>query len=422
MSYYNIYVIFSLICALLSIFGDKINVGSTDYLVFFLFFIVSIVLFIKAKKFVVPKKYLLLLLLYIIFITINAYVSPYTPGLPYVILGTLITIMPFLVFIVSYNYNFTIDNIYKFIDVWIYFIIGLCVVAYIETPFLSSNSFYNGTILKISIIKQGFFSSLCNQGVILSLYRYSSSHNLKYRKIAYFFSICSILTIQLKVIFGLLVIWVLYFGYISKIKKHMIIIPILMVLSFGILAIKNIPPLSNKVEKYLLLYGGKDSYENVARPALYYQSVHIANDFFPLGSGQGTFGSVPANMLYNQIYYDYNLNLIHGLGESGENYKMDTHWSGIIGENGYLGSLLYFLLFFYSLSSLKKINNSPNKNATKFLILTVYFITFIESITLCIPGRMAFMFIYAGILGLISRSINNDCTNILSKTIISDKK
>ena len=63
MSYYNIYVIFSLICALLSIFGDKINVGSTDYLVFFLFFIVSIVLFIKAKKFVVPKKYLLLLLL-----------------------------------------------------------------------------------------------------------------------------------------------------------------------------------------------------------------------------------------------------------------------------------------------------------------------------------------------------------------------
>ena len=175
---------------------------------------------------------------------------------------------------------------------------------------------------------------------------------------------------------------------------------------FAIPVIINIPALASKIDKYINLYGGENAYENVARPALYYQAIKIANDFCPLGSGQGTFGSIPVNMVYNPIYYDYGLSEIHGLGETGDNFKMDTHWSNILGENGYLGTLLYLMLFCYPLRYLKKMRNLTHHQSTKFLFIAVIIVVMFESLTLCIPGRMAFMFIYAGILSILCRKIS----------------
>ena len=247
---------------------------------------------------------------------------------------------------------------------------------------------------------------MCNQGVILSLYQYSVSRRKKYRNIAWILSIAAVLTIQLKVIAGLVCIWTLYLLLMSERKKRSKTVAMML---FGalvaVMAVLNIPVLSSKIEKYIGLYGGENSYEKVARPALYYQSVNIANDFFPLGSGQGTFGSIPVNMVYNPVYYDYGLNGIYGLGETGDDFKMDTHWSSILGENGYLGTLLYLLLFCYPLKYVKKAKGHPRYRSYRFLVVTVIAVIIFESLTLSIPGRMIFMFIYAGLLAMICRRI-----------------
>lgn len=96
------------------------------------------------------------------------------------------------------------------------------------------------------------------------------------------------------------------------------------------------------------MYGDESSIEDIARTALYYQGMNISNDFFPLGSGQGTYGSIPVNIVYSQVYVDYNLSYVGGLGkDSEEDYKMDTHWASILGENGYLGT---FYIYCYSFS------------------------------------------------------------------------
>lgn len=398
-------MIFSLLCGIISILGDHLGVMMLDYALFCLFIFIS--LFKLKGKLVVPRSYLIILTIYIIVLTINAYISPYTMGLKYVAIGAISTMMPFILYITSYNYLLTDSQLSKLIDAWIHFVLFMCGIAIMETLFFPSSYTIESSILKISIIKHGFFASICNQGVILSLYQFASKHNLKYRNIAIALTIAAVLTVQLKVIIGLLLIWMLYALTMSENKQRSKVFILMFSLAiFAIPVIINIPALASKIDKYINLYGGENAYENVARPALYYQAIKIANDFCPLGSGQGTFGSIPVNMVYNPIYYDYGLSEIHGLGETGDNFKMDTHWSNILGENGYLGTLLYLMLFCYPLRYLKKMRNLTHHQSTKFLFIAVIIVVMFESLTLCIPGRMAFMFIYAGILSILCRKIS----------------
>lgn len=385
--------------------GEHINIGMIKYIIVFIFLGISLFTTLSRRCYKIPGRYGIILLLYIVIMIINAVVSPYTTGIKNIVIGASITILPFLIFITSYNYILTKKAIERVIDYWIYTTIAICFIAFAESFIFNLDIYYQAAILKIKFIKIGFFASLCNQGVILSLYRYSSTHLSKYIKMAIFLSISSILTIQIKVIIGLLIIWILYIYYIKQKSNFSILLAIILITCIGFITITNIPALNKKVSKYLVIYGNSDSHELIARPALYYQSLNIANDFFPLGSGQGTFGSIPVNMVYSRVYYDYGLSDIHGLGESGENFKMDTHWASIMGENGYLGTLLYVLLFFYPLSFLKYARHLQQYKMLKFLFISIMLVIGIESITICLPNTMAFMFIYAGILGLICRQI-----------------
>ncbi len=390
---------------MLSIMGEHINTGLIKYLIIFIFIGLSLITTLSKRLYKIPSRYGIILFLYIVIMSINAMISPYTEGIKYIIIGASITLLPFLIFLTSYNYVLAKRDIDRIIDYWIYFTIILCCIAFIETFITHSDVYYQAAILKIRTVKLGFFASLCNQGVILSLYRYASSHLPKYKKFAIILSIASILTIQLKVILGLLIIWTLFIYFFKQKTKISILFTIIITVCIGYITISNIPVLNQKFNKYSVIYSASDSHETIARPALYYQSLNIANDFFPLGSGQGTFGSIPVNMVYNQVYYDYELSNIYGLGESGENFKMDTHWASILGENGYLGTLFYILLFFYPISRLKYARHLQQYNMLKFLFISIFLDISIESITLCLPNTMAFMFIYAGILGLICRQI-----------------
>ena len=306
----------------------------------------------------------------------------------------------------SYNYVLNENHIGRLIDAWICLILVLCGIALIETTVLTSQAQDSTAILKITLIKPGFFASMTNQGTILSLFQYSLSKKKKYVRIALILTSAVVLTVQLKAIVGVMMIWMLYALIMSdKNRRGRAVAAIAVTAIAAIFMMISIPSLSSKIEKYIGLYAGEESYDKVARPALYYQSVNIANDFFPLGSGQGTFGSIPVNMIYNQIYYDYGLDGIYGLGETGDDFKMDTHWSSILGENGYLGTILYLMLFCYPLTFLRKARRLQSYKSIRFIIMTVIIVVMFESLTLCIPGRMAFMFIYAGLLSIICRRI-----------------
>ena len=49
------------------------------------------------------------------------------------------------------------------------------------------------------------------------------------------------------------------------------------------------------------------SHDDVARNILTSKSMEIAKDYFPLGTGFGTYGSYISGVYYSSLYYKYDL-------------------------------------------------------------------------------------------------------------------
>lgn len=103
--------------------------------------------------------------------------------------------------------------------------------------------------------------------------------------------------------------------------------------------------MSSRVSEYI--------FEENARAALYVASTQIANDYFPFGSGAGTFASQPSRSLYySPIYYEYGVNFYYGASSEYSSFLMDVGWPKFLAEAGWLGGGAYFLAYFMALIGL----------------------------------------------------------------------
>jgi hypothetical protein len=78
-----------------------------------------------------------------------------------------------------------------------------------------------------------------------------------------------------------------------------------------------------------------------ARIALYYGSLDIGRDYFPLGAGLGRYGSWMSRVNYSSLYVEYGLSGIRGLTPTNSKYATDTFWPQILGETGAVGVVGY---------------------------------------------------------------------------------
>jgi len=83
-----------------------------------------------------------------------------------------------------------------------------------------------------------------------------------------------------------------------------------------------------------------------ARSALTQMSFVIAKDYFPIGTGFGTYASNVAAEHYSPVYYMYGLSSIQGLTESRMAFGSDTFWPIIIGQTGVIGTICYVFVLF----------------------------------------------------------------------------
>lgn len=107
----------------------------------------------------------------------------------------------------------------------------------------------------------------------------------------------------------------------------------------------------------LLLIGGVvflgqfqiDNYlakEGTARHEFFVYAFKNANDHFPFGSGFATYGSAEAAKHYSPLYYDYGFHKIWGMTpDANGTFLNDTYWASIIGQFGYIGTLLIGLVY-----------------------------------------------------------------------------
>lgn len=82
--------------------------------------------------------------------------------------------------------------------------------------------------------------------------------------------------------------------------------------------------------------------DSIARNLLYIKSLDVLKDFFPFGSGFGTYGVDATKVYYSPLYYKYGLSNIWGLSENYDSFIADTYFPVIIAQFGLLGIFLFY--------------------------------------------------------------------------------
>lgn len=124
-------------------------------------------------------------------------------------------------------------------------------------------------------------------------------------------------------------------------------------------------------------YIGTVNVDKNARQALSFTSVKIAKDYFPLGTGFGTFASPVSRDYYSPVYDQYGLSNIWGLSREMGAFICDTFWPMVIGENGVLGFIIY--LIFWILVLYEIVYKQEKNQRTEFFSMYFIFI-FITSL------------------------------------------
>jgi hypothetical protein len=113
---------------------------------------------------------------------------------------------------------------------------------------------------------------------------------------------------------------------------------------------------------------------NIARPILYLTSFEILQDYFPFGSGFGSFATHASRVVYSPIYEAYGLSSVWGLSEELPDFIADTHFPSLA-QFGIVGVIL-FLLFWRAL--IKQANaeklRMPDKSAYFFIVMVFVFL------------------------------------------------
>ncbi len=404
------YMIMALLLMVVSLINRDYLPAGMDYLCFLLIGVLSVRTMIGNRNFFYPRYYISLLSVFVAVILFNSFSSPYSPGFVYIAVASLVTVMPFLTFLLSYNVRFTEEEISSFIDKTIIMTCALAALIYAENVLFRPEKV--DSIIASDIFMYGFWASFSSLAVVLALARYHVTKRKRYLYAIGFLFITVILMNQLKAVAGVGIAVIAYLFFMSKMHKVLKV----GVLSFGAAAFGVWIAVSGsfmieKATKYTEYLTDEEAGEGIARVVLYVKSVEMARDFFPLGTGQGTFGSIPVNMIYSDVYHDYELSDIWGLGEDDEvNFIMDTHWSSVLGEAGVLGLLLYIMLMIYPAVAVitlvrRKENMDETDRSYLFLVVCGTVILMAESFVLALPNRFCFILLYAGLNALIVRNM-----------------
>ena len=236
------------------------------------------------------------------------------------------------------------DSICMHIKFIIFIIFILTIINLCFNIFPSVYSRYNMTSNQLFY---GHPSTLAAIGVFLlgTVVTFEKKINKKYI-IMTVFIITS--TLRIKAI-GFCCLFILLYLYVSKTNKRITIS------KMGLLAIIAILIAYNQINYYFLK--NADSARNV----LLITSIKIARDYFPLGTGFGTFGSYMAAKNYSKLYYKYGINNVFGLTKDGE-FLCDSFWPMILGQFGIFGMILYMLCILIIFKKIQVNYKSTEKN------------------------------------------------------------
>jgi len=403
------YLIYFVYC--FGVFGDKVlgfvglNYPGIEYVVYiFVLGLVGVKVF--HGKIEIPSSYALLIGVVSILLLSCVYWGDKVTWVEYFVSVLMLLLIP-TSFVVFYNWWATKKELCDIVK-------GLSVIMILPLSVNAMLIAYYGEMTTNAIFKTpALAASMSGIGFISCLVMFVAVKHKKYIIYAFVYYVLVIMHISVKtfvLISVVLVVWFIYY-YKNRIVRIFILFFLGTILFFALPnSFKG--ELSDKFNSYFF----SEKAATVPRNALYTTSYAIASEKFPFGSGVGTFGSFYVVKRYSDVYFEYGLDKVWGLGpESAGDYKkygersflLDTYWSSIIGELGFIGFICYFLIFLYPVSVVYFIGfKRHDKGLLLFNVLVVLFVL-IESIYLSSPFQVSFIVVFAGFTGAIYRYITD---------------
>lgn len=127
-------------------------------------------------------------------------------------------------------------------------------------------------------------------------------------------------------------------------------------------------------------------------------SIKIAKDYFPIGTGFGTFGSNYAKEVYSPVYFLYGVATDAQLGPESKLYLTDVFWPILLGETGILGTIIYCGLIILLFVQVQRVFFYNKK---KYLLL-IFMYVFMLMTTFTEAGFMQPMvMVFAFVMGIV---------------------
>jgi len=103
----------------------------------------------------------------------------------------------------------------------------------------------------------------------------------------------------------------------------------------------------HKIEFYFVhSFTGEGDSDYLARMALYSTSYLIFIDYFPFGSGFGSFGTHASGVYYSEIYSRYDIDYVWGLNRTYTKFITDTYYPSLA-QFGVVGVVLFLVFWTY---------------------------------------------------------------------------
>ena len=325
--------------------------------------IYALILLLNKKKAIKITKYELIALIFFLLYLFLGFVSNATHniiGFKHGILSMIMTAKGYMLYfscrVIFQYYDVKasiLKNISKVLEISLY-ILALIGIVNIPLNFLEDQGMRFG----LHTVSIGFshptelaFFAIISMTTILLYYNYTNKTKGELSVIIAS-SLLVLFTGRSKAI-AFICVYIILFYFMKLIKKFK--------LKYFILLIP--------IMVYIALPRIISEFFNGARGYLYTAGYKIAKDYFPLGTGFGTFGSYMSRQFYSPLYYEYGLSSVWGLSPSMPSYIADTYWAMIMGETGFLGVVLLILvLYFIFIQFLKGYNDYKSKIITFGLI------------------------------------------------------
>ncbi len=361
------FLLFILIYVFAMFLNEPLGIDYMDevVVVFLLFYLLKYIFFNKNRKLGLDIKVYVLAIIFYLAYSINISSN----GIRYILLDVFTQSKPYIAFFSVYYTSKQFSRPQKKV------ISQISILLFITTIFvvlfsLTSSSFENG-ISKFFVHPSKFYSALILIGLT---YLYV---NPKKRSV----EIMTLIILSL----GLMSLKGKMFGFYAASILGYIMINKGVRIKFSI---KNISALV--ISLVIILYAAREkmyfyfidssiSEHALARPAMYFVSGKILRDFFPFGSGFGSFGTHASRISYSDIYYEYGLDNIWGLSPSYSSFITDTYYPSLA-QFGCVGIVLFILFWIVNIKRLN-LMSSDVKVSNNYLIgsLLLCYI-FIESV------------------------------------------